>query len=132
MEFAICYLLTTNRRFANYYEDTPMLFNKLPGFARAAPGFERKILARLPRAALIGILAAILPSLAIRFLPWAMSSSELVRLTTAADIWAISLLMMLWTVGATVGIAAFIVMVMKGPAYVADPYALSDAETPDR
>ena len=108
-----------------------MLFNKLPGFARAAPGFERKILAQLPRVALIGILAGILPSLAIRFLPWPMSSGELVKLTTAADIWAISLLMMLWTVGATVGIAAFIVMVMKGPAYVADPYALSDAESPE-
>ena len=107
-----------------------MLFNKLPGFARPAPGFERKVLAHLPRVALTGVLASILPSLLIRFLPWSMSSSELVKLTTAADIWAISLLMMLWTVGATVGIAAFIVMVMKGPAYVADPYPLADAEKP--
>ena len=30
----------------------------------------------------------------------------------------------------TVAIAAFIVMVMKGPAYVADPYPLSDTDRP--
>ncbi len=107
-----------------------MLFNKLPGIARTVPGFERKVLALLPRVALTGVLASILPSLAMRVLPWAISSSELVKWTTAADIWAISMLMVLWTVGATVGIAAFIVMVMKGPAYVADPYPLADADKP--
>ena len=31
----------------------------------------------------------------------------------------------------TVGIAAFIIMVMKGPAYVADPYPLNESDTPD-
>jgi hypothetical protein len=29
-----------------------------------------------------------------------------------------------------VGLSAFIVMVMKGPAYVADAYPLSDADKP--
>jgi hypothetical protein len=43
----------------------------------------------------------------------------------------ISFVILHWTVVVTVGIAAFIVMVMKGPAYVADPYPLNEAETPD-
>ena len=47
------------------------------------------------------------------------------------DIYAISVLVLHWTVVFTVGIAAFIIMVMKGPAYVADPYHLDDADTPD-
>ena len=108
-----------------------MLFNKLPGFARAAPGLERKVLALLPKIFLVGILGSILPSLATRFLPWAASGSDLVKMTTNADIWAISGLLLLWAVGATAGFAAFIVMVMKGPAYVADAYPLADAEEPD-
>jgi hypothetical protein len=47
------------------------------------------------------------------------------------DIYVISLVILHWTVVVTVGIAAFIIMVMKGPAYVADPYPLDDADEPD-
>ena len=36
------------------------------------------------------------------------------------DIYVISLIILHWTVVLTIGIAAFIVMLMKGPAYVAD------------
>jgi hypothetical protein len=46
------------------------------------------------------------------------------------DIYAISVLVLHWTVVFTVAIGAFIVMVMKGPAYVADAYVLDDADTP--
>ena len=35
-----------------------------------------------------------------------------------------------WTVVLTVAIGAFIVLVMKGPAYVADAYPMDEAETP--
>jgi hypothetical protein len=35
-----------------------------------------------------------------------------------------------WTVVLTVGIGAFIVMVMKGPAYVADAYPLVESDHP--
>jgi len=44
----------------------------------------------------------------------------------------ISLVILHWTVFFTVGIAAFIIMMMKGPAYVADPYNLDESDTPDR
>jgi hypothetical protein len=47
------------------------------------------------------------------------------------DIVAIRILVLHWTAVLTVAIAAFIVMVMKGPAYVADAYPVEDSETPD-
>jgi cytochrome b561 len=48
------------------------------------------------------------------------------------DIYVISLVILHWTVVLTVGIAAFIIMLMKGPAYVADAYPLEEAATPDK
>ncbi|MCK7495937.1 MAG: hypothetical protein MZW92_37010 [Comamonadaceae bacterium] len=47
------------------------------------------------------------------------------------DIYAIAVVVLHWTIVFTIAIAAFIVMVMKGPAYVADAYPLDDAEEPD-
>jgi len=61
------------------------------------------------------------------------------RLQTV-DILAISIVVLHWTAVFTVAIASLIVMVMKGPAYVADAYPLAyvadaypleDSETPD-
>ena len=49
---------------------------------------------------------------------------------TMVDIYSLSLIVLHWTVVFTVGLSAFIVMVMKGPGYVADPYPLSDADRP--
>ena len=46
------------------------------------------------------------------------------------DIYAAGAIILHWTVLLTVAIAAFIVTVMKGPAYVADAYPLNDSDTP--
>ena len=42
----------------------------------------------------------------------------------------VGLVILHWTLVLTVGIGCVIVMLMKGPAYVADPYALPDSERP--
>ncbi len=101
-------------------------FGKLPGFAKAPPGLERVVLRRLPKTFFIGTLFLALPPLLARFFPWDGSASEI-----ASRIAAISLLVALATALLTVAVAAFIVLVMKGPAYVADAYPLEDAEKPD-
>ena len=103
------------------------LFNRLPGFARTPPGQERAVLRRLPLTFLLGTLLLALPALIARLL--AGPGDELVVTTT--DIYVISLVILHWTVVFTVGIAAFIIMIMKGPAYVADAYPLPEAEVPD-
>lgn len=99
------------------------LFNKLPGFVRSAPGLERIVLRHLLPAAAWGTLAQALTLLVLALLkrPEALSRVEIMLM---------SLLPLYWSALLCTGIAAFIVMVMKGPAYVADAYPLPDVEQP--
>ncbi len=105
-------------------------FKKLPGYRTAPAGVERKILRLVPKVLLVGTVLIILPSLIARLwtvddAPWAIS-----KVITTIDIYAFGLLAVLWTSLLTVGVGAFTVMVMKGPAYVADAYPLPDSEAP--
>jgi len=103
------------------------LFNRLPGFPRTPAGKERDVLRLLPRTFLLGTLLIAIPSLLARLIV----SPDDARIITTTDIYVISLIILHWTVLFTAGIAAFIVMMMKGPAYVADAYPLLEAETLD-
>ena len=104
------------------------LFNRLPGFPRTPAGKERVVLRKLPWVLLLGTLLLAMPSLLARLIA---SPEEMLAITTT-DIYVISLIILHWTVVFTVGVAAFIVMMMKGPAYVADAYHLQEADKPDR
>ncbi len=106
------------------------LFNILPGFQKTPPGLERAILRRLPRVLWVGTLLLALCALLARWLPWDGGDAAVFTRLTTIDIWLISLVVLHWTVVLTVAIGAFIVMVMKGPAYVADAYPLSHADRP--
>ena len=104
------------------------LFNKLPGFQQTPAGAERVTLRRLPRIAWVGTLLLLLPSLLARLAIWLGFSDEGPGMPGMVDIYVISLIILHWTVLLTVGIYAFIVLAMKGPAYVADPYPMNDAD----
>lgn len=104
------------------------LFNRLPGFQRTPAGKERVVLRRIPRVFLVGTLLLAVPSLFVRLL--AAPDDGLVVMTT--DIYVIGLIMLHWTVVFTVGLAAFIVMMMKGPAYVADAYPMQELDPLER
>ena len=107
------------------------LFNRLPGFQETPAGQERTVLRLLPKALMLGTLLLCLPSLAVR-LWWASAPAhEVATRITTVDIYAISVLVLHWTVVFTVGIGAVIVMVMKGPAYVADAYPMEGMNRPD-
>lgn len=104
------------------------LFNKLPGFPLTPSGRERDVLRLLPRLFWRGSLLLCLPSLLLRlWLEW-QPGREVGTLLLTTDIYVASLVILHWTVLLTVGIAAFIVMVMKGPAYVADAYPLVEKD----
>lgn len=103
------------------------LFNRLPGFPRTPAGKERVVLRLLPKALLLGTLLLAVPSLLARLIA---SPDDALAISTT-DIYVISLIILHWTVVFTVGIAAFVIMMMKGPAYVADAYPLNEAETLD-
>ena len=105
------------------------LFKRLPGFKQTPAGQERDILRWLPKVLTMGSLLLCLPSLGVR-LWWAGAPDYEVGTTiTTVDIYAIGVLILHWTVVLTVAIAAFIILVMKGPAFVADAYPLDEAET---
>jgi preprotein translocase subunit SecY len=103
-------------------------FNRLPGFQRTPAGIERRLLRALPRLTLIGSLLLSLPAVLSR----GLIGLGLLQIEPAMmgliDIYVIGLVVLHWTAMLTVGIGAFIVMVMKGPAYVADPYPMNEAD----
>lgn len=91
---------------------------------------ERAVLSALPTALWSGTLLLCLPSLAIHAWAWLTDSAETIQPLMMIDIYSVSAIILHWTVLFTVAIAAFIVMVMEGPAYVPDAYPLNDRDTP--
>lgn len=104
-------------------------FRRLPGSRREPAGMERVVLRRLPKILVIGSLLLALPALLARLVnalaPAVWSAGSLM----STDIYVVSLIILHWTVVLTVAIAAFIILVMKGPAFVADAYPLEEMET---
>lgn len=105
-------------------------FRKLPGFTRTPAGLETRVLRKLPAIALFGTIALILPSIVVRLLEWDDVSHAALTRISMVDIYVTGVVVLHWTVMFTAAIFAFIVFVMKGPAYVADAYALVDADKP--
>lgn len=106
------------------------MFNQLPGFARSPAGLERVILRRLPKAFFLSAALPTLVALAARWFPWSGSDAWVASRVQMVDFLAFGVLLLLWTLLLTVAIGAFIVMVMKGPAYVADAYPLVESDRP--
>ena len=105
-------------------------FQRLPGFRRTPAGIERTILRSLPRVWIYGSLLLMLPSLLVGLLGRGAAESGGASTAMAVDILVVTLLFLHWNIVLTLAIGAFIVIVMKGPAYVADAYPLVDAEAP--
>jgi hypothetical protein len=84
------------------------------------PGLERRIWRKLPLALLASIAIPAGLSIGTRLSPPDGSIYEVARTTASVDIFAIALLLTAVTAVVTVGIGCIVVMIMKGPAYVAD------------
>ena len=106
------------------------LFNRLPGYVSSAPGLERVVLARMPMIFCIGVTLLMMPSLLLRLGNWDMHALRLDELISKVDIYATGGFLLYCNLAVAVTIGAFIVLVMKGPAYVADAYPLIDADSP--
>ena len=77
-----------------------------------------------------GTLIPILVSLGSRLFPPQGPAAAVTKHIKTMDILAIATGLTLWTAILTVTIGCFVVIVMKGPAYVADRYDLIDADKP--
>ena len=104
------------------------LFRKIRN-QRSAPGIERQIWRLLPAAALASVLGPIAIAVGARLLSDG-SDADIAKATATADIFAVAAATTLLTAVFTVGVGCVIVMIMKGPAYVADGYELRDADRP--
>jgi hypothetical protein len=106
------------------------LLNKLPGFQRAPVGLEWAVLCRLPMIALAGtallLVGALVAELGVGGEPANAKLATTVRIVLA------SVLVLHWTVVFTVALLCLIVLIAKGPAYVADAYPLIDSDRPVR
>ena len=102
-------------------------FDKLPGFTRSAPGIEQSIWRRLPAVLLWGTLLPVLLAGANHAL--SADVAETGAGSGALLMWdyaMVGVVVLHWTLVLTVALGCFIVRVMKGPAYVADAYAMPD------
>lgn len=97
--------------------------DKLPGFQRSPHGLEWAVWKRLP--AVLGWGTAV-PLAAAALLWWsaprqpALAAADADRLLLTYQL--AGLVLLHWTLVLTVAIGCIIVLLMKGPAYVADPY----------
>ncbi|NLY28440.1 MAG: hypothetical protein GX049_13025 [Alcaligenaceae bacterium] len=103
---------------------------KVPGSMRSAPGLEWALWKRLPLFLLVGTLV---PVIVAAILWWYRLES--VDPATNRDIAryfyiAVGTVVLHWTLMFALAIGCVVVMVMKGPAYVADAGPLMDADAP--
>jgi hypothetical protein len=108
------------------------IFRVLPGFRRTPAGLERAVLRRLPVIAVLGTVLPILAGIAAWRFASPVDATLAARSLTRIEIIVASIVALHWTAVLTVGIACVVVMVMKGPAYVADGYEVPDADAPAR
>jgi hypothetical protein len=114
-------------------QSTPMnWFNKLPGFQRTPYGFEWRLLRMMPNVLLAGTLIPFVMALLARLFFNAGSPANIERNIQTFDFVMVGLVIFVWTAVLTLAIACFIVWVMKGPAYIADAYHVSDSDTPGK
>jgi hypothetical protein len=101
------------------------LFNTLPGFVRSAPGWEHRIWRRLPAILLWGTLLPLLLAAANHALaPATLAHGNADGAQLMWDFVMAGVVLLHWSLVLTLALGCFIVRVMKGPAYVADAYAL--------
>ncbi|HQN65350.1 MAG TPA: hypothetical protein PLP44_06750 [Methylophilus sp.] len=103
-------------------------FNKLPGYARAPSGLEWRLFKKLPMIFMMGTLVlgagAYFEYYHVDFITEAARNKTLFLF--------IALAITHWTFVILAAIGCIVVMIMKGPAYVADAYSLPQEDIPDK
>ena len=102
---------------------------------RYPPSLEREQLRKIPKYLLGTILVPLFMVTFVRLSPienlFASTAEEVVKLHTTIDFLSIALFVAILPIILTLLIGCIIVVLMKGPAYVADSYDVNDADKPD-
>ena len=103
---------------------------RLPGWTESAPGLEWTLWKKLPWIALVG---TALPLALIGLAYWTADLPVTPDAERALTQWfylAIGVVMLHWTLMLTMAIGCVVVMIMKGPAFVADGFEVQHTDTP--
>jgi ABC-type Fe3+ transport system permease subunit len=102
---------------------------KIPGSIRSASGLEWALWRKLPAIWAVG---TALPLLALGIYHWLADAStpSAQRALQLADYVVTGIVVFHWTAVLTIAIGCVVVMLMKGPAYVADGLAVSHSDQP--
>ena len=95
---------------------------------REPPGLEWTILKKLPMALLGSTLVPVFLAVGARIMPPGGAAMDVAKQVKHVDITAIGLAITLWIAVLTVAIGCVVVIVMKGPAYVADAYPMEEPD----
>ena len=106
------------------------LLQKLPDSQRSPPGLERRILRKLPSALLASSIIPLIWYWLSHYFPSPNAGESVEKYLNGVGIAAIATAVTAWTAIFTIAIGCVVVVLMKGPAYVADRYPLSDADEP--
>jgi hypothetical protein len=102
---------------------------KLPNSKRSASGLEWTLWRRLPLILALGTALPLAAALALHAFTDLASAAD-ARWLQTMDYVVAGVLVFHWTAVFTIGIGCVVVMLMKGPAYVADGLELSHSERP--
>jgi len=103
---------------------------KLSPTRREASGLEWTLWRKLPLILLAGTALPLLGLGLVHLLTDTQASAQQARWLQMADYVVGGVVVFHWTMVLTVGIGCVIVMVMKGPGYVADGYLVSHSDKP--
>lgn len=104
---------------------------RLPGFKQSAPGREWALFRRLPAILAWGTALPALAAVAVWWAAPTRADSALDGEALLVSYQLIGLVVLHWTLVLTAAIGCVIVIVMKGPAYVADAYPLPGRDIRD-
>ena len=105
-------------------------FKKISHTRRAASGLEWRLWRKLPLIALIGTVLPLLCLALVHLLSSSSPDAAELRWLQMMDYMVGGAIFFHWSMVLTVGIGCVIVMVMKGPGYVADGYKVSHSDQP--
>ena len=105
-------------------------FKKIPQTCRTASGLEWRLWRKLPLIALTGTVLPLLCLALVHLLSDSAPDAAELRRVQLMDYVIGGVIIFHWSMVVTVGIGCVIVMVMKGPGYVADGYRVSHSDQP--
>lgn len=106
------------------------LQNSRPQAPGRTPGIEWSILKKLPAVLLAGTILPMLFSALSRVFPPDGPPTQVAETILRVDIVSIATAVTVWMTVLPIAIGCVVVVIMKGPAYVADGYPLTDSDKP--